>query len=98
MTLQMVARVGTESLEASNKIGAGPMENFLKEYNMPPFLLTPSRDVALLGVHMVRDRVGDQAFWKEMIAFYVGSFERASRKWRLGGEYERVVRGEEERL
>lgn len=99
----MLARIGTESRDVANKVGTASgdqqaNEESLAEAHMPPFLLTASRDMALVGIEMVRHGIEEGGLWRKVITFYAKSFETVGRKWSLSGEYLEVVRREERGL
>jgi len=97
MALKMIARVGTESRGAAQQVAAADENDFLNEFNMPPFLLTATRDMALVGLDMIRRKI-DEEFWRGIVRFYTVAFKMARGKWRLADEYLKLVEMEEKRM
>lgn len=98
LALQMIARVGSESKDVSNQVGARGEDKFLNEFNMPPFLLIATRDVALVALYMIRNKVGNEEWWRDIVRFYVDGFGLARRKWRLANEYLEFIVSEESKF
>lgn len=94
----MIARIGTESLDVAKEVDEAIQDKFLNEFHMPPFLLTATRDVSLVALHMIRYKVGEEDFWQRIVTFYMEAFRLAGKKWRLADEYLDMVIREKARI
>lgn len=93
-----IAAMGSQSKTTAQDLG---QDAFMKEENMPAFILHSGRDAALLSLKMLKypeEGAGDAAFWKGVLEFYRASFDIGRRKWRLADEYAAIVRTKEQEL